>query len=270
MSAPARPIALLHGIASNADNMQVLASWIETTFQRPVFNLEIGNGVKTSIYTSMPIQLQELCTTIYAMPALQNGFDFIGMSQGGLLARGYVERCNAYPVRNLITLVTPHGGTILKNVDVEMYTAFYQTHFSASNYWRDPRRLNDYLTICIYLPILNNEIVQDDDDMFVLLKNNEDAYMYYLDDEEYAIENHLADQQRTQMKTLTNFVLVWSPKDEIVQPSESAKFSFYNAGFNVVPLDETEMYETDALGLKYLNEQQRLHFYATILMQKLN
>jgi palmitoyl-protein thioesterase len=272
LTAPAKPIALLHGISSNAANMQNLASWIETTFQRPVFNLEIGNGVKTSLYTPMPSQLQELCATIYALPALQNGFDFIGMSQGGLLARGYVERCNVYPVRNLITLVSPHGGTILKNSEIKMYSEFYQNHFSASNYWRDPRVLEEYLTMCIYLPILNNEIMQDDDDDAPtnIADKNEyimtyyaDDYDEYADDEDYADDNDLADQQRKQIKTLDNFVLVWSPKDEIIQPPESAKFSFYNAEFTIVPLEETDIYASDALGLKYLNEKQRLHFYAT-------
>ena len=50
--------------------------------------------------TPMLSQLDILCKTIYDIPQLANGFDFIGMSQGGILARGYTEYCNKFKVRN--------------------------------------------------------------------------------------------------------------------------------------------------------------------------
>jgi palmitoyl-protein thioesterase len=236
------PIVLLHGISTNASHLQNMSEWLDYTFQRPVYNIEIGNGAITSIYSPIHQQLNQLCNTIYTTAALKNGFDFIGISQGGLLARGYVERCNAYPVRNLITLVSPHGGVINKNVKLNMYSPFYQNHFSVSNYWRDPRNIIDYLMKCTYLPILNNELI-----------------LYDMDDE----EDLLTQTQRENIKSLHNFVMIWSSTDKIIFPQESAKFSFYNEEFKVIPLEETELYKTDALGLKYLNENSKLHIFET-------
>jgi palmitoyl-protein thioesterase len=245
-----RPIVLLHGLASNAENMHPLSDWIEMTFQRRVINMEIGNGIKTSLYMPLPLQLNELCQNIYANADLKDGFDFIGISQGGLLARGYVERCNVYPVHNLITLVSPHGGTFFKWLDVDMYSRFYQNHLSVSNYWRDPQDLSVYLANCSYLPILNNEVM---------------TYFLHADDDVSEEETYLllADKQRNQIKTLENLVLVWSPNDRIVVPPQSAIFSFFNDRYEVVPLQETDLYQTDALGLKYLDENNKLHMHQT-------
>ena len=258
------PVVLLHGVASDASKMNTLSNWIQDTFQTKVFNIEIGNGVKTSMYTALPIQLEELCQTIYKNNELKEGFNFIGMSQGGLLARGYVERCNEYPVKNLITLVSPNGGTIVKSIDLNMYTDFYQNHFSVSNYWRDPLKLNEYLTMCCYLPILNNEIIIDiikENDIY----GNVNSYMDDDDDDDddYVDSNDIANNQREQLKTLENFVMIWSPNDGVVYPSESGKFSFYDEFYNVIPLENTELYKTDALGLKYLNENNKLHIHHT-------
>ena len=110
-----KPVVILHGLESSSEKMIPLCDWINDTFSRKVINIEIGNGEKTSLYTPLPEQLTELCNTIYKTKELEKGFDFIGISQGGLLARGYVEQCNDYPVRNLITLVSPHGGAFLKH-----------------------------------------------------------------------------------------------------------------------------------------------------------
>ena len=211
--------------------MDRLSAWIADEFQVQTFNIEIGNGERTSLYTSMPRQLDELCDVIYNNPALTKGFNFIGMSQGGLLARGYVEQCNKYPVRNLITLVAPHGGVYL-DTEVDMYTDFIQMHLSIAGYWRNPRQLEKYLERCNYLPHLNNEVKFDP-------------------------------AQRDGLKVLNNLVLVWSPQDDVLQPAESGKFSTFDRDLRVVPLDKTKIYEDDLLGIKYLDEQNRFHIYQT-------
>ena len=123
------PIVVLHGIASSAPNMEVLSEWLENTFDRDVFNIEIGNGEKNSLFMPLQEQLNILCDTIYNIDDLQDGFDFIGMSQGGLLARGYLENCNGYPVRNLINLASPNGG-VIEDTTLNLYSDFYQEHLS--------------------------------------------------------------------------------------------------------------------------------------------
>lgn len=231
------PIVVLHGIASSAPNMDVFCDWLETTFQRKVYNIEIGNGKRNSVLLSMSAQLDMLCTSLYSIAELQYGFDFIGMSQGGLLARGYVEQCNKYPVRNLINLVSPNGGVAIPDIRINFYTQFYQAHFSISGYWRDPLDIPTYLFQCLFLPVLNNERPTE-----------------------------LSEQYKTHMLSLANYIVVWSPKDDVVRPPESAKFSVYNEHYQVVPLENTTLYRADLLGLKTMTEQKRFHTYNTSCM----
>ena len=230
------PIVVLHGLESSSEKMIPLCEWIEDTFDKKVINIEIGNGEKTSLYTPLPEQLTELCDTIYKNKDLENGFDFIGISQGGLLARGYVEQCNDYPVHNLITLVSPHGGAFMRD-SIEnnfMYTQFSQKHISFAGYWRNPTKLEIYLDKSVYLPYINNEKL------------------------------HISmEKQKQNIISLSNFVMIWSPNDEIVYPSESGKFSFLDKDMNIIPMDETDIYKEDTLGLKYLDDEDRLHIYKT-------
>jgi palmitoyl-protein thioesterase len=228
------PLVVLHGLDSSSEKMLNLCEWLVLTFDVPVFNLEIGNGAKTSMYSPLTTQLDNLCDLIYSITELRDGFDFLGMSQGGLLARGYVEQCNEYPVRNLFTFVSPHGGEFKSNLHINMYSELFQKHLSIASYWRNPRELPLYFDNCTYLPILNNEFA-----------------------------HQTADDQRQNLIQLENFVLIWSPHDKVLTPPESAKFSFYDEEFNVVALEDTDIYKNDTLGLKYLNEQGRFHVYET-------
>ncbi len=230
------PIVVLHGLESSSVEMETLCDWLETTFDANVYNMEIGNGEKTSMYSSLNDQLLELCFSIYEIEELREGFDFIGISQGGLLARGYVERCNSYPVRNLITFVAPHGGVYWPNTKNSglMYNDFFQNHLSIASYWRNPTMLDTYLT-CSFLALLNNEFWRD-------------------------IESPI---HRKNIRNLSNFVMIWSPEDTVLDPPESGKFSFYDEDFNVIPLEKTELYQEDALGLKFLNFFNRLHTFET-------
>ena len=228
------PIVVLHGLESSSEKMVPFCEWLTDSFNVKVFNIEIGKGENTSLYTPLPKQLEELCATIYKIDALKEGFNFIGMSQGGLLARGYVEQCNLYPVKNLITLVTPHGGEFIKTITTNFYTDFFQKHLSVAGYWRDPHDLTNYLSKCSYLPILNNEIKTDE-----------------------------SDEQFEQIIKLEHFIMIWSPYDIVLNPSESGKFSFYNEQMNVVNLEDTDLYKKDLLGLKNLNNNKKLKTYET-------
>ena len=129
LNLPDYPLVVLHGIDSTSEQLKPFCDWLGTTFNKKVFNLEIGNGEKTSLYTPLTEQLNELCDIIYDTDELRNGFDFIGMSQGGILARGYVEHCNKYPVHNLITMVSPHGGIFFESSHITdlMYSSFMQS-----------------------------------------------------------------------------------------------------------------------------------------------
>jgi palmitoyl-protein thioesterase len=227
------PIVVLHGVASSATNMDVFSQWLRETFDRKVYNIEIGNGEENSLFMTLDKQLDLLCNTLYSNENLRAGFDFIGMSQGGLLARGYVEQCNNFPVRNLINMVSPNGG-VYQPLKIDLYTVFYQSHLSISGYWRDPSNLDAYLQKCSYLPVLNNER-----------------------------KTALSPQHKKNMISLANYVVIWSPLDEVVKPAASGKFGVYDTDYNVIPVQETAMYIEDWLGLRTLAEREGFRVYET-------
>lgn len=229
------PIVVLHGIASSKEEMSNFSSWITDTYNTEVYNVEIGNGYDTSLNTPLDTQVEMLCDLLDTMIELENGFNFIGMSQGGLIARAYVQRCNHPPVRNLITLVSPHGGEYDKNFNIiDFYNPLFQLTTSFAGYWRDPLRFYEYKTKCSFLPDINIDkpVGQQLKYKFNLLK-------------------------------LYNFVMIWSPSDEIIKPSSSGKFDVYDREMNVVDLTHSELYINDYLGLKKLNETNRLWSFQT-------
>lgn len=258
------PVVLVHGILSTAEKIQHVADWITNNTGAKVYNMPIGDDTpKTSTSMHMSLQRDLLCLAIYNITELRAGFNMIGISQGGLLARGYVEHCNGYKVHNLITWVSPHGGIFIPALPMpNVYTPNIQYSSSISNYWRDPFRYTTYLKNSSYLAMLNNENQSP---------SRKAEAMHY----------------KANMLKLANFVMIWSNRDDVLHPPESGKFSMYapvflsNAhpdkidilkGLYIGPsftllqlqsLQETYMYKTDALGLKTLDRTFRLHMYET-------
>jgi palmitoyl-protein thioesterase len=232
----AYPTVLMHGVLATKKNMDELKRLLELSFPISVYNMEIGNGAITSAFTPMESQLQILCNEIYKIDALKDGFNFIGMSQGGLLARGYVEYCNKYPVINLITLASPNAGVFYNSpLANNFYEPVQQKSLSITNYWRDPYRYDIYLSNSTYLAELNEE-------------THTNIIQYDLD-------------------VVKNFVMVWSPNDGVIVPPESSKFSLQyvddSGDLKLYELVDTDLYKSGRLGLKNLNEQNRLKIFQT-------
>lgn len=232
----AYPTVLMHGVLASKANMDELKQMLEMNFKIDVFNMEVGNGAGTSLFTPMESQLEILCNEIYKIDELKDGFHFIGMSQGGLLARGYVEYCNKYPVKNLITLASPNGGVFYNTTLADnYYEPLQQKSLSITNYWRDPYRYDLYLSNSTYIAQLNEEVLAN------TIQNNLDI--------------------------VNNFVMVWSPNDEVIMPPESGKFSLYEVDDDnkliLLELFDTNVYKSGRLGLKKLNEEKRLEIFQT-------
>jgi palmitoyl-protein thioesterase len=219
------------------ENLEELKFWIQEKFDRPVYNLELGDGDDYSTDTPVYTQVDELKNTIYKIPELKEGFDFIGISQGGLIGRAYVQLYNHlsnYQVNTLITLVTPHGGVYDKNLGFfNFYTKKMQKTLSFSNYWRNPNELIQYLTHSSFLADANNERL-----------NKNETY-------------------KKNIMNLENFVMVYSPNDEIIKPPETGIFAIYDKKLHTINLKSTELYKKDWLGLKYLDENNKLFFERT-------
>lgn len=230
------PIVLMHGILSDTGKMEPVAQWLrKNTGGATVIPIEIGNGKQDSAVLTMPEQLDRFCASIWENgEVLGGGFNLIGISQGGLLARGYVQKCADFPVRNLITWVTPHGG-VYPYPDPLIYTNANQAKNSYPGYWRDPYQYNNYLTQSAYLSDLNNE------------NPGLNSTLY-----------------RDRILSLENMVLIWSPKDDVLEPPASGRFATYAIGKRPLEIvDATETLMWTRLGLDILNSTGRLKIYET-------
>ena len=63
-----------------------------------------------SILMSASDQVMYVCNLIRRDPNLAEGYNALGISQGGLLMRGVAQRCPHPPMKNLITFGSPHQG----------------------------------------------------------------------------------------------------------------------------------------------------------------
>lgn len=237
----------MHGIGASASDMDTLVGWLTSSFPGIyVKNVEIGNGVHDSMWMNMDLQVASFCAQVEADPQLQNGFNLLGYSQGSLITRAYVERCDTKGlVHNFITLGGPHEGVfgvpnlyflipqaLLDLITAEIYSDFVQKNTSWAGYWKDPFRLKEYSKSVKFLPDINNE---------------------------GPAKNPL---YRERIARLNNLVLVTSDHDYVIIPRQSNYFEYYKPD-NLLLIQElktAQWYIEDWIGLKSLDEAGRLHF----------
>lgn len=248
-----RPVVLVHGIMACCHDMDVLKGYIEASFPgRYVKSVKIGAGKWTS-WTNMHWQGKELCKEIQKDPKLAQGFDMICHSQGGLLGRYYIQRWNNPKVHTYISLATPQRGVFglpglydtkfkLLNYFENLarfiiYRSFFQQHFSFCQYWNDSLHHELYLRRCTFLPYLNNELTHE-----------------------------FSEHYKANICSLEKMILVASIEDTIVEPLESAHFGFYIKGSKKVfeKMYDWEVYKNDSLGLKTLNDSDRLQLLVSL------
>ena len=233
-AAPDRtPTVLVHGIASSKREMVELENYLNARGVSTL-NEEIGNGELTSIFMPLDEQCAMLAENIRRGSADGKRVNIVAISQGGLLARCYVEKYSHLSeysaVDLLLTMGTPHMGVFFAdNPD-----PFYKNVIC--DYWKDPFRYQDYLRTNEFLAELNNEREHNESELY-----------------------------RSNMLGLRELGIVWSCVDEVVQPLETARFEYYNTTaavergeLVVVPLGLSETYVKDLIGLRGLDEAGRL------------
>jgi len=224
-----KPVVLMHGILSSSDDLDQVQGWFEKHTKSQVFNIEIGNGQSDSVSKPMTWQLEEFVKSVSLIPELENGFHFVGFSQGGLLGRGYVERYNNPPVSTLLTFGTPHAGVFFWRMP-KIYSEFNQEHLSYAGYYKDPYMYAIYLKNASYLPYINNEHDNTND-----------------------------------VVNVEHFVMVWSRVDGVIKPEESCKFEFFGVNSEtIIPLRESRQYIDNLVGLRTLEETGRLHIIESV------
>lgn len=242
------PVILVSGISADQNGMAPMIKMIQEHMPGVyVRHVEIGMGEITSFW-NMFDQAEDLAKALYQDPNLHNGFNIVAHSQGGLVARFFIERFNCPPVCNYIALGSPQRGIngIPSDIDhkyiwlkiieeyfsTPLYTYLFQEFLSFAGYWNDSMHHEEYLNECTFLPYLNNE------------KKHAHARLF-----------------KENLCKLHNMVLVQSTKEYIVEPAISCHFGFYKEGSMTQEehMLESAIYRNDTLGLRTLNLGGRLH-----------
>jgi len=204
----------------------------------------------TDFFGNVNDQIEQIYHKFNNDSQLLGGFNAIGFSQGGQFLRGYVEKYNSPPVRNLISIGGQHQGvfgfpdcnpenfefceTIRELLDLA-YEPQIQNMSVQAQYWQDPTREELYANASIFLADINNQKAQ---------------------------QNQLYKQNLESLKT---FVLVLFENDTVVIPRESEWFGFYTTGQDVeiTSLQDSQLYQEDWIGMKTLDENGQLVFLST-------
>lgn len=206
------------------------------------FCIEVGNGIKTSWFTALTTQVDEVCETIKSTPELQSGYNIVALSQGSVIGRGVIQWCeDGPPVNNMVSLGGPHAGTASVPycgsyffclvadwiMELGIYSSYVQNHLGPAGYVKIPTDLKAYYKGCQFLPRLNNE----------------------LEDSRNATYTE-------RFSSLNQLVLIMFEQDNVLIPRETAWFGYFPAGSvdTVLAYNETDLYIDDWIGLKTLDE----------------
>ena len=215
--------------------------------------LEVGNGSITSMTDNFMDQAEKACNKLLADDNFANAdeINVMGLSQGALLARYIVESCPIQgKVRNWASIGGPNMGVadiphcfngficnIVNSVARDfVYTSLIQNMIGPAGYFRDVAHESQYLAGSVFLPHLNNE-----------------------EDEEAAKAD-----RKARFSALNGALLMMFTEDTMVYPKESEWFQELAADGTVQPLEESDFYKNDYLGLKTLNEAKKVQFVSVV------
>mmetsp|Transcript_7481 Transcript_7481/g.12006 ORF Transcript_7481/g.12006 Transcript_7481/m.12006 type:complete len:338 (-) Transcript_7481:3378-4391(-) len=251
------PVVLAHGMGDSCFNPGMAQITKLVGEHSGTYSTCIGDGDSQATDTvngflsNMIKEVEFFAKKVRKNPKLKNGFNGVGLSQGNLVIRGYIEMYNDPPVKRFISIHGPmQGAASLPQCDPEgfakalcdkvtnlvgdvAYTSFIQHLVAQANYLKDPTEMDQYLKHNIFLPKLNNEV------------EHEDSQKY-----------------KENFASLEKLALVQAEDDTMIFPKESEWFGhFADGGFEtVLAYNETDAYKTDAFGLKTLINSGRVLF----------
>ncbi|VEU21364.1 DEKNAAC102350 [Brettanomyces naardenensis] len=197
---------------------------------------------EASIVGDAMTEVLGVCDQLRNISQLNEGFNAIGFSQGGLFLRSAMEVCGL-PIHNLITYGSPHNGFVdlpvckdwlcrkrNKFLKQHLYDSKVQDSLIQAQYFRDVYNYDDYIEKSIFLKFVNNEFIAN---------------------RTYA-EN---------LSKLNKLAMVMFTKDVTVVPKESAWYYDIDPDTDrTTSFTETMGYKDDLIGMKTLHKQGRIDF----------
>ena len=240
------PIALFHGIVDSCTmkNTSKLVSDLQNDLGVHVECIEIGNGFKDAVTKSIEDQVEEACQKIKSNPNFQDKFNILGISQGTLIGRYIIEKCDMEgQVMKYMLFDDPQMGIAsLPKITCGSFCEWLCNITASLAY-----KLKDNIAPCGYYKYKYDQETYKKVNTFLKMLNNENLEK---DEEIYR-----------RFTSLEKVKLIKSREDTVITPRESSWFEFYDKeGKEIVPLEFSDFYLDDYIGLRKLNEEGKVEF----------
>ena len=242
------PIAVFHGIIDSCTmkNTSMLVNDLKNDLGVHVECIEVGNGYWDSVMKPMTEQVKLACESIKSNPNFQGKFNVLGISQGTLIGRYIVEKCDMEgQVVRYMSFDGPQMGVgFVPKIDCGTFCDWMVNLTVPLAY-----KFQDTLSPMGYLKYRYDRSYYDEhDDIFLKMLNNEREEK---DQEIY-----------DRFTSLEKVKLIKAKHDSVIVPRESSWFEFYDYdGKTIIPLEESDFYINDNIGLRKLIEEDKVIFY---------
>lgn len=240
------PVAIFHGLGDACifPGMNRISNYFSKQLNTYSRCIETGGNV-IDWFTSFQSQAHRGCEAIKADKNFHGEFSVIGLSQGSLLARYIIEKCDMPgKVKNYISIGGPQMGVAkfphcasgpicdLVNglVGKAIYYSIIQNHIGPAGYFKTHHNMETYLSYSSLLADLNNERKEKNEDY------------------------------KKRMMDLNRVLLIKFTEDTMIIPRETAHFEFYDENDNVQTLSESDFYKKDYIGIRKLIEENKVKF----------
>lgn len=247
-----RPVVLWHGLGDNYNSTGLHE--VKNTFEEyypgiSVYSISLhenpSNDQQLSIFGDANIVIDDTCNKLKEISELTTGFDAIGFSQGGLLLRALVEKCEI-KVSNLITFGSPHMGVSeLPLCKLDDWICKRRNAFMKKRVWFDSVQKN----------VIPAQYFRDPKDLKLYLKNSN--FLADINNERDSINKKYSNS----LSSLETLVLIDFLQDSTLVPKKSAHFYDQTSEGDTIEFAETRIYHQDRLGLKALHELNKIDFY---------
>ena len=239
------PVAVIHGFYDSCDSayFPALVNLLKYNLGDYATCLRTGEWSK-SLSLSIEEQAKKACEEINKNEKFNGDFSILSISQGGLIARYIIQKCEMKgTVKKLVSFGGPMLGTskvpfclngvfcfiINSLVDYFVYGKKIQKNIGPAGYYRTATHLDDYINSESFLVQLNNE------------------------------GKIIDEKSKERFTKLESLMLIGFKNDKMISPKETAEFWEYDENFNLVPMNQTEVYTRDLFGLKTLDEENKIH-----------
>ena len=209
--------------------------------------LEIGNGFWDSMMKPIDQQVEIACESIKSNPHFQDKFSILGISQGTLIGRYIIEKCDIKgQVMRYMSFDGPQMGVgFIPKINCGTFCDWIVNLTVPMAY-----KFKDTIAPMEYLKYKYDRSYYDEHDVFLKMLNND--YEKYEDRDQEIYRR---------FTSLEKVKLIKSREDSVIVPRESSWFEFFDKdGKTIIPLKKSDFYIEDYIGLRKLIEEGKVTF----------